>query len=275
MVSKEISRSEKTSAPQEMQNHDDSRERRAQEAIAVLNISGHRFGKFLLDLGCGQGHLDNKFLRITKSAVLGVDISFTRLQTAKINSPGCDFIVCDASWLPFKNSTFDTVISNDVLEHVSYSAAPIILKEVERVLDPRGKIYLSVMNRWEIMEPHWLIPFFTWMPRFLWDRMFPQLIRICSKANSANTNIRYTDHYFPYTKSMLTNLLTQSKLKFRDFTSFYAQEKINDPEYIGSSYARAIVKLLRSVMLTSLAIAIASKLSVLVFVCYKSNPEYD
>jgi len=49
--------------------------------------------------------------------------------------------------------------------------------EAKRVTTYDGKVYLSAMNRWEILEPHWLIPFFTWTPRFMWDRFFPLAVR--------------------------------------------------------------------------------------------------
>lgn len=253
-----------------LQSYSDWRERRADEAIRVLRMSGHRFGMLLLDLGCGQGHLDKKFLEIG-ICVVGIDTSITYLQTAKKNAPGCNFIVCDGAHLPFKNFVFSTVICNDVLEHVSYSTAYSLIKEANRVLDASGKIYLSVMNRWEITEPHWLIPFFTWMPRFLWDRMFPVLVRLSPKANNTISNIRYSDHYFPYTNDMLKRLVRESQLEFDDYTNFYAREKIFDPDYIGSSFVRIVVKVLRSLKLTCIAVALAQKTSVLVCVCFKKS----
>ena len=83
-------------------------------------------------------------------------------------------------------------------------------------------MYLSVMNRWEILEPHWLILFFTWMSRFRWDHMFPLLVRLGSKVENPSSSIRSSEHYFPYTKSMLKNLIKELELESDDITSFYA-----------------------------------------------------
>jgi len=55
-----------------------------------------------------------------------------------------------------------------------------------------------------------------------------------------------------------------------DMTSLYAREKVSDPDYIGSKRTRAAVKFLRSLKLTPLALVLAKKVSVLVFVCVKN-----
>ena len=58
--------------------------------------------------------------------------------------------------------------------------------------------------------------------------------------------------------------------RFVDMTSLYAREKVSDPDYIGSKRTRAIVKFLQSLKLTPLALVLAKKVSVLVFVCVKN-----
>lgn len=251
-----------------LQGHDDLRERRAGEAIRVLRKAGHKFGAFLLDLGCGPGYLSKKFLE-TGSHVIGTDISFTNLMTAKKVAGDCNFIQCDGAYLPFKDSVFSTIICNDVLEHTPYSNAYPLIRESGRVLGFDGKIYLSVMNRWEILEPHWLIPFFTWMPRSLWDFMFPILAKTSPRAKNFTPKFRYSENYFPYTRSMLKNLLKE--LDFHDITNFYATEKISDPNYIGSRFARFTVKVLKALKLTPIAFALAQRMSVLLFLCSRKS----
>jgi hypothetical protein len=54
-----------------------------------------------------------------------------------------------------------------------------------------------------------------------------------------------------------------------DVTNLYAREKIMDPDYIGSKRTRLIVRVLRTLGLTGLALALANRMSVLVFVCDK------
>ncbi|HJS82574.1 MAG TPA: hypothetical protein VJ742_07030, partial [Nitrososphaera sp.] len=90
------------------------------------------------------------------------------------------------------------------------------------------------------------------------------------KSGSAKPRIRYSEHYFPYTRKMMATLLKD--FRTTDITDMYAREKINDPDYIGSRTTRFVVKCLRWLGLSGLALAIANRLSVLVFICDK-NPD--
>ena len=71
----------------------------------------------VLDVGCNTGYVTFEIARLTKSNVTGVDISPEMIVTAKRlarkeKSPGTVlFQVCDGMSLPFKNETFDLVVS--------------------------------------------------------------------------------------------------------------------------------------------------------------------
>ena len=244
-------------------------ERRAVEVITALEQNDHVLDELLLDLGCGQGHITQALLAKTSCKIICADISLNLLEVSRTNAPGCEFIQCDGGFLPFRDSVFKTIVSNDVLEHTPYENGVRLVTEARRVTTYNGKVYLSAMNRWEILEPHWLIPFFTWTPRFMWDRFFPLAVRFSPIAKKGpRPNIRYSQHYFPYTRKMMEDLLECSR--FVDMTSLYAREKVSDPDYIGSKRTRAVVKFLRSLKLTPLALVLAKKVSVLVFVCVKN-----
>jgi ubiquinone/menaquinone biosynthesis C-methylase UbiE len=249
----------------------DVRERRAYEAINALGRSGHTLDGFMLDLGSGPGHLAKVFLSKTSCNVVCVDISYERVKIAKEHVPGCHFVQCDGGRLPFRDSIFRTIVCNDVLEHTPYSNGSYLVQELDRITTGDSKIYLSAMNRWEILEPHWLLPFFTWAPRSLWDATFTLLVRFSPKVRNgaAPPRIRYSEHYFPYTRKMMTTLLKD--FRTIDITDMYAREKINDPNYIGSRMARFAVKFLRGLGLSRFALAIANRLSVLVFICDKNS----
>lgn len=250
-------------------DHDQVRERRAHEAIKALESNSHSLKGFLLDIGCGKGQLEKIFYE-NGSTPVGIDISFEYLKEAKKNS-NADFVLYGGTMMPFRKEAFDTIICNDVFEHISYSNAKTVMQEANRILHPNGRFYVSVMNRWEIFEPHWFIPFFTWIPRFLWNRFFPIWVKIFNKKRKVESGFKYSDHYFPYTKKMARNLFHKFNFDFVDITSFYAREKINDPQYIGSKTTRRIVNILHKLKLTSLALSIANRISVLVFICNKSD----
>lgn len=248
-------------------DHNMVRERRAYEAIRALENNSHSLDGFLLDIGCGLGHLEKIFYE-NGSTPIGIDVNFEYLKKARKNSNKSDFVLYGGTKLPFKDGSFNTIICNDVFEHISYQDANLVMQESNRVLEDKGKFYVSVMNRWEIMEPHWLIPFFTWLPRSLLNSCFPIWVRIFTKRK-VKKGFKYTDYYFPYTKKMMKIIFQKFRFNFIDITDFYAKEKINDPQYIGSKSTRLVVNLLHKLKLSSLALFIAKKLSVLVFIANK------
>jgi hypothetical protein len=53
-----------------------------------------------------------------------------------------------------------------VIEHVGdYPAQGEHLGEIRRVLRDDGVLYLATATRWLVMEPHYRLPFLSWLPR--------------------------------------------------------------------------------------------------------------
>ena len=65
--------------------------------------------------------------------------------------------------IPFPDGTFDVVITNQVLEHVP--DAGLHLREIRRVLPDDGVVYLATPNKWWLTDPHYKMPFISWLPR--------------------------------------------------------------------------------------------------------------
>ncbi|OGK64666.1 hypothetical protein A2262_02090 [Candidatus Roizmanbacteria bacterium RIFOXYA2_FULL_41_8] len=87
--------------------------------------------KTLLDVGCGTGELVHN-LRLLGVDARGVELSPDALAMARDNvkpflSQG------DAEKLPFKNNSFEMVISIDVLEHLERSKLQKVVNETVRV----------------------------------------------------------------------------------------------------------------------------------------------
>jgi len=236
-----------------------SREIRAVQALRVLKLAGHAINGKLLDLGCGRGWLTKKFSEAGVFAI-GVDKGLQLIRLAKRDANSCEFLASEGRNLPFKDSVFKTIVINDVLEHVPYSDAIRLMTEAVRAMSKDGKIYISVMNRWQIFEPHLIVPFMTWLPKQTWDIVYRLKMR-------KHIGIKYTQHYFPYTKARLKRLTQQLQLESDDYTWFYASEKILQPEQIGSPFLRTLIKLFRVLKLDPLMIKLAEKVSPIIFVC--------
>ena len=96
----------------------------------------------LLDVGVGSGELET-LLGIT--AFTGVDFATSMALECKKAHPNAAIAVADASELPFKPASFDTIISRNLLQHVDI---PEYLQEVRKTLRPGGKYLLWESAVW-------------------------------------------------------------------------------------------------------------------------------
>jgi len=99
-------------------------------------------GGLVLDLGCGTGFITEKL-----GNVVGIDYSINML---KLCQKGLNLVCANAELLPFKDNSFDTIISMTVLQDVDDVVSSV--SEIKRVLKPDGRIILSVLNKKKIEE---------------------------------------------------------------------------------------------------------------------------
>jgi SAM-dependent methyltransferase len=227
------------------------REQRAKEAITYLKLTCHNpKSGLLLDLGCGLGCLTRYFLKLDIEAI-GVDISGELIKSAKKIAPTRSFILADGVNLPFRKESFNTVILNDVLEHAPYNLENPILNEIRNALKVGGKLYISVMNRYQIREPHTSIPFLTWLPKPHWNLVYKL------------TKKRPAYDYYPYTVKKLEKLCGETGLIYKNCTWFYAWNKVSNVERIRNPIVKKMVKAIRKLKLSKLAYLIAEKMSII------------
>ena len=70
--------------------------------------------------------------------------------------------------MPFPDRSIDILVFNHIYEHVVDADA--VLAEIARVLRPDGVVYLGLGNRFNVIEPHYRLPFLSWLPRKAADR---------------------------------------------------------------------------------------------------------
>jgi ubiquinone/menaquinone biosynthesis C-methylase UbiE len=113
----------------------------------------------IVDLGCGDGRfiysLYKRGLLNKAKRVVGVDISKERIDRLKEICPFTEGLVADVTNLKeLKNNSFDIAISSQVIEHVSDDKR--MLKEVYRILKPKGYFYVStVIKKWYGFWIYW------------------------------------------------------------------------------------------------------------------------
>ena len=92
----------------------------------------------MLDVGCGVGLMSWFFSR--KCKVYGIDVSYDSVKFASRNKR-TQFVTGDALALPFKDNSFDYIITSEVMEHVEDGSS--FVRELKRVTKPSGIIILS------------------------------------------------------------------------------------------------------------------------------------
>jgi len=117
----------------------------------------------MLEVGTGSGGIANYF---GTHPSLACDVDAIDVHDNRVVLDGYRFRLVADTTLPFADAAFDVVISNHVMEHVGdENAQREHLAELRRVLAPGGVGYLAVPNRWMIVEPHYRVPFLSWLPR--------------------------------------------------------------------------------------------------------------
>lgn len=103
-------------------------------------------GRRVLDAGCGSGYGAAMLARQARW-VTGVDLACEAVEYARSHYRGENlaFLQASVTALPFRDASFDLVVSFEVIEHVPDWQA--MLAELRRVLAPSGTCLISTPNR--------------------------------------------------------------------------------------------------------------------------------
>ncbi|MFI7031064.1 methyltransferase domain-containing protein [Microbispora rosea] len=157
---------------------EDKRRRKAAKIIAVLAhflgrdaakpgevLSGLTVG----DVGCSAGFIADELAAAGARHTLGLDIDVPGLRKASDRFGGrVEFVCADGSRLPFLDGSIDVLVFNHIYEHVVDPDA--VIADMHRVLSDDGVLYLGLGNRLGIMEPHYKLPFLSYLPPAAADR---------------------------------------------------------------------------------------------------------
>ncbi|MBU2564056.1 class I SAM-dependent methyltransferase [Patescibacteria group bacterium] len=198
--------------------------------------------KKILDLGSGRGDF---LLECHKEGidVIGLEPNSEYIKLAEEKLYNYNFktkiIKGSGENIPFNDNYFDFINCTEVLEHVNEPS--IVLKECYRVLNEGGSLFITVHNRFGLMESHYGILFLNWMPRFL-GRLY---IRFRKKERNTNKHFDKQKinemHYYIY-----SNFKKEANnIGFKIFDARF--EQINNPKLILNKKFKKIVIFFRNI----------------------------
>lgn len=114
--------------------------------LDALEIINFKTNSKILDLGCGTG-FSTKILVDKGLKVIGVDISKNMLSFAK--KKNLNVIKSNMTSLPFKDKSFDGLISISAIQWLKSSEYNQVLKEINRVIKDKAIIQFYPKNQIE------------------------------------------------------------------------------------------------------------------------------
>jgi ubiquinone/menaquinone biosynthesis C-methylase UbiE len=132
---------------------------RAQQTSEYILLHSNPNDK-VLDIGCGKGGLLNYLSSMGYSNLYGIDRDTASIVEAKKAVETAIFFVGEAEKIPFKDSSFDLIVLDQVLEHLRWPLNAI--SEIFRVLKDDGKLVIGVpdVDRYDkhyFFEHYWFL----------------------------------------------------------------------------------------------------------------------
>ncbi len=103
-------------------------------------------GQKLLDIGAGTGEMSAEMVAHHQLDVCAIDFSKDMVRLAKKEHPGLRVRRMDLRKLLFPSKTFDGVFAMYSLIHIPEGDVPDALLGINRVLKPRGYVYLALQE---------------------------------------------------------------------------------------------------------------------------------
>lgn len=110
-----------------------------------------RNAKKIIDIGCAEG-FTTSYIKDKDKFVVGIELNFDNLRTAKQKVKGVFFINGSIDFLPFLDDYFDAATILEVMEHLPTTLQTRGLEEANRVLKSQGTLIISVPYKEQIIH---------------------------------------------------------------------------------------------------------------------------
>jgi len=100
-------------------------------------------GASVLDAGCGSGHPVTQILA-KNFQVTGLDFSLQQIRFANGELSNARFVCADLANIPFRDSTFDAIVSFYALIHIPREEHREVIQSFHRILKPKGQAFICM-----------------------------------------------------------------------------------------------------------------------------------
>ena len=181
----------------------------------IARYGGPLAGRRILDLGSGMGGT-SVALGLAGAVPVALEYNRAYCDIIRLRAARYDLFLPvlngAGETLPVADGSFDLVICWDVIEHVGDPER--LIGEIARVLCPRGRALLTVINRYAFRDPHYHLPLLNWMPRSLAERVIAWYGR--SKAGAAFSDRQKLSEMHYYTLDSFRRLAARYGLRVGD-----------------------------------------------------------
>lgn len=168
---------------------------------SMIDLGTELTGK-LLDIGCGTKPYEPY---LTVEEYVGVEIDTERSRTTSKAD-----VFYDGHRLPFGDREFDSVLANEVFEHVFNPSE--FLTEINRVLKPSGAFLLTVPFVWDEHEqPHDFARYTSFGLRHLLEQHGFEVIAHRKSVSDARVIFQLINEFI-YKKTYVTNVVLRQFL---------------------------------------------------------------
>ena len=188
-------------------------------------------GMRILDVGCGNGEEVRGLLALGYDAY-GCDFAFKRGSSVEqMKQEGRIALIPQAPYrMPYPDSHFDVLVSNQVMEHVR--DYPATLSEMRRVLKPGGCCLHLFPSRGMPIEPHVFIPLATFIKSHSWLALWARLgVRKPNQKGMGWRDVAAENYAYLSTS---TNFLPGAEIE-RHFRSHFDAFSYREKEFLQNS----------------------------------------
>jgi hypothetical protein len=169
--------------------------------------------QFVCDLG-GSLH----YWEAVKSVINPLNLVILNVEEGRGlgYEPSADerIVLYDGRRIPFEDGEIDVLMCNSVIEHVPLSERGNLAKEIKRV----SKCYVVQTPAYEFpLEPHFLVPFFHYLPRTIGRRLAPITPYCLITRSSTETSRRTFDEIHLLTRGQMQSFFPEARLVVERF----------------------------------------------------------